>query len=78
MIASGCFDKFVRVWNLKSKKVVDWQQTSSFITAIKFTSCGERLFVGLVNGEVVIYDSTEEKLKPLKVVFCKNKRGKFS
>lgn len=31
-----------------------------------------------MNGDVVIYDSTQEKLKPLRVVVCKNKRGKFS
>ena len=45
---------------------------------MKFTSCGERLYVGLVNGDVVIYDSTQEKMVPLKVVNCKNRRGKFA
>lgn len=75
---TGCFDKFVRVWNVKTKKVLDWQQTSCYVTAARFTSCGERLYVGLVNGDVVIYDSTQEKLKLIKVVVCKNKRGKFS
>ena len=45
---------------------------------MKFTSCGERLYVGLVNGDVVIYDSTQEKLTPMKVVVCKNRRGKFA
>ena len=45
---------------------------------MKFTSCGERLYVGLVNGDVVIYDSTQEKMAPLKVVNCKNRRGKFA
>jgi hypothetical protein len=34
--------------------------------------------VGLVNGDVVIYDSTQEKMVPLKVVNCKNRRGKFA
>ena len=63
---------------MNSKKVIDWHQTSCYITAIKFTSCGERLYVGLVNGDVVIYDSTQSKLKLLKVVECKNKRGRFS
>jgi WD40 repeat protein len=24
LIATGCFDKFVRIWNIKQKKVVDW------------------------------------------------------
>jgi hypothetical protein len=65
------------VWNVK-KQVLDWQQTSCYITAIKFTACGERLYVGLVNGDVIFYDSTGDKLKPLKVVVCRNKRGKFA
>ncbi|CDW78911.1 wd repeat-containing protein [Stylonychia lemnae] len=78
LLASGCFDKFVRVWDIKNKKVKDWQQTSCYITAIKYTNCGERLYVGLVNGDVVIYDSTQEQLRPLRIVECKNKRGKFS
>lgn len=34
--------------------------------------------MGLVNGECLIYDSTQEKLKPIKSVICKNRRGKFS
>lgn len=45
---------------------------------MKFTSCGERLYVGLVNGDVVIYDSTKEKIVPIKVIVCKNRRGKFA
>lgn len=34
--------------------------------------------MGLVNGDVVIYDSTKEKLVPIRVVICKNRRGKFA
>ena len=32
--------------------------------------------MGLVNGDVVIYDSTQEKLTLLRVVVCKYKRGR--
>lgn len=45
---------------------------------MRFTAKAEKLFVGLVNGDVVIYDSTQEKLVLHKVVTCKNKMGKFS
>lgn len=55
---SGCFDKIVRVWNAKNRKVLDWQQTSHYITALSFTTNGERLCVGLVNGDVVVYDAS--------------------
>lgn len=77
-MVSGCFDKFVRVWNIKQKRVIDWQQTTHYITTLKFTPEGDKLFVGLVNGDVIIYDSTanSEKLTLIKVVVCKNKRGK--
>jgi hypothetical protein len=44
---------------------------------LQYTSCGTKLIVGLVNGEVLIYDATQEKLRPLKSLLCKNKRGKF-
>jgi WD40 repeat protein len=56
-VISGCFDKIVRVWNVKSRKVIDWQQTSHYITALNMTSNGDRLCVGLINGDIVVYDS---------------------
>ncbi len=62
-MVSGCFDKIVRVWNVKSRKVIDWQQTSHYITALSFTSNGERLCVGLVNGDIVIYDTDNGNLE---------------
>ena len=34
--------------------------------------------VGLVNGSVISYDSSQEKLKPLKIIHCKNSGGKFN
>jgi len=45
---------------------------------LKFTSGGEKLLIGLVSGDILIYDSTQEKLRPVLVVNCKNRRGKFS
>ena len=76
----------MRIWNIKSRKVVDWQQTSHYITALAFAppikSSSDsdnnsskkkkeelhRLVVGLVNGEILIYDSAQEKLRLLKQV----------
>jgi hypothetical protein len=58
---SGCFDKIVRVWNVKNRKVIDWQQTSHYITALNQTANGERLCVGLVNGDIVLYDANLNK-----------------
>ena len=25
LVITGCFDKIVRVWNVKNRKVIDWQ-----------------------------------------------------
>ena len=33
---------------------------------------------GLVNGIVIIFDSSQEKLKPVNSIHCKNSRGKFN
>ena len=57
-ITTGCFDKFLRLWSVKQKKVVDWQQTNNYITALQYTPCSTKLIVGLVNGEVLIFDAT--------------------
>jgi WD40 repeat protein len=70
--ASGCFDKLLRIWNIKQRKVVEWQQTPNYITALCFTpSTGDRLAVGLITGEILIYDLNQEKLKLLMQVNTK-------
>jgi WD40 repeat protein len=45
-VASGCFDKMVRVWNVNQRKVIDWQQTNNYITAMQINQSGEKLVVG--------------------------------
>ena len=57
-VASGCFDKMIRVWNVNQRKVIDWQQTPSYITAMQVSPNGEKLIVGLVDGICIVYDNS--------------------
>ena len=56
LVASGCFDKTIRVWNVSQRKVIDWQQTPNFITAMQINENGDRLVVGLCDGVCLVYD----------------------
>jgi WD40 repeat protein len=55
-VASGCFDKIVRIWNVNQRKVIDWQQTPNYITALQVNQQGNTIVVGLVNGICIVYD----------------------
>ena len=55
-VASGCFDKMIRIWNVNQRKVIDWQQTHSYITAMQINHNGDKLIVGLVDGICLVYD----------------------
>lgn len=46
----------IRVWNVNQRKVIDWQQTSNYITAMQINPQGDKLVVGLVDGVCLIYD----------------------
>ena len=41
-------------------------------------STGLRLVAGLMNGDVHVYDCSEDKLKHLTKIECRNKIGKYS
>ena len=55
-VVSGCFDKMIRIWNVKQRKVIDWQQTHNYITAMQINNQGNKLVIGLVDGICLIYD----------------------
>lgn len=55
-VASGCFDKMIRIWNVTQRKVIDWQQTTNYITAMQINSMGDKLIVGLLDGVCLVYD----------------------
>lgn len=54
---SGSFDKKLRIWNIPERRVVEWAQTSVFITAVGFTPSGKMAIAGLFNGECMFYQT---------------------
>ena len=59
-VVTGCFDKTIRVWNVPSRKVIDWQQTPNFITAMQTNEAGDKLVVGLADGVLLVYDCASQ------------------
>ena len=55
-VASGCFDKTIRIWNVNQRKVIAWEQTPNYVTAMQINSTGDKLVVGLVDGICLVYD----------------------
>ena len=50
---SGCFDKKVRVWNIRDGRVHEWQQAPDMVTAAKFSLDGQMIVAGLYMGQVM-------------------------
>ena len=61
-MASGCFDQVIRVWNVNQRKVIDWQQTPNYITALQSNKQGDKLVVGLVDGVCIVFDYSPQKI----------------
>lgn len=49
---SGCFDKKIRVWNIRDGRVQEWQQAPDLVTAAKFSLDGQMIVAGLYMGQV--------------------------
>ena len=77
-IASGGCEKMLRIWNITTGKVTDWQKTSHYITSLAFSGTGHRLVAGLISGEICVYDSEKEKLSFVQKIECNNRTGKFA
>ena len=80
VVATGCFDKIVRLWSLHQNKVINYNDVPHHITAISFSLDGERLVVGTIKGSIYIFESTNSftKLMLLETMNVKNRRGRFS
>jgi WD40 repeat protein len=75
LVASGCFDRVIRVWNVNQRKVIAWHDTKEFITALSYNK--PVLVAGLVSGDIVVY-SCEEFLKKQLKINCKNRTGIYA
>ena len=68
----------IRIWSTSTRRVIDFQQTPARTTALQYSKSGHRLIAGLENGEVHVYDSSEDKLRHLIRIECKNRAGRYS
>ena len=63
---------------LNINKISDWTETSDVVTAVQFSTDGERLVSGNMRGEWTVYDTSKCKLLKLSTISCKNRKGLFS
>ena len=45
IFVTGSFDKIVRLWSIQHKRVINWIDTNNVVTAIQFSTDGERLVI---------------------------------
>ncbi|CAN0300599.1 unnamed protein product, partial [Hapterophycus canaliculatus] len=70
---SGCFDKKIRVWNIRDGRVQEWQQAPDMVTAAKFSLDGQMIVAGLYMGQVLFYQT--EGMRYFTQIECRNRRG---
>ncbi|KAI7739295.1 hypothetical protein M8C21_026630, partial [Ambrosia artemisiifolia] len=59
---SGSLDKKVRIWNIPSRKVVDWSDLHDMITSVCYYPDGQGAIVGLHKGNCKLYSTADCKL----------------
>ena len=67
----GSLDKFIRVYDISKGTIVDWYQSTDFITAVTFSPDARLLVVGFSHGQCRVY-STTPTLKFRCELNCKN------
>ena len=60
ILLSASFDKILRIWDVHKKKMLNWQQTSDYITCIEFAPSGEFFVVGFFEGFFTVYTYKEK------------------
>jgi WD40 repeat protein len=60
ILLTASFDKILRIWDVHKKKMLNWQQTSDYITCIEFAPSGEFFIVGFFEGFFTVYTYKEK------------------
>ena len=77
MFATASSDKSVRLWSLKDEEVLDFFKSADIITSICFSPDGKQLIVGLVKGQIEIWNLEGNKFRYSSKMECRNRSGKF-
>ena len=67
----GSLDKFIRVYDIAKETIVDWYQSTDFITAATFSPDARLLVVGFSHGQCRVY-TTSPNLKFRCDLNCRN------
>jgi len=76
----------VRLWNVPTGNIVDWQKTADVITSLQFSPDARKLLVGVYKGQCFVFSFNSHKycsafysrLTYLSVINCRNRSGKYS
>ncbi|CAN0051625.1 unnamed protein product [Choristocarpus tenellus] len=61
IMMTGCFDKYLRLWNVQQKRVLNWTQCPDIITTTNFSPDGQLAVGGLFDGRVIFYHTQDLK-----------------
>ena len=62
IIATNSFDKYTRVWDISKRKTKNYFNTATVSTALQYSPDGQRLAVGSMKGECIIFDTSTHAL----------------
>lgn len=51
----------IRLWNIPTDTIVDWQKTSDIITSLQFSPDGRKLLVGVFKGQCFVFSCNSFK-----------------
>jgi len=87
---SGSFDMIIRLWDISSSTIIDYQNTPDIVTSMQFSPDGRKLLVGLYKGQCFIFtiDSLKyfsrnnsnsiKRMSYISVINCRNRYGSYS
>jgi WD40 repeat protein len=62
VFATGSQDKIIRLWNVQNSNIVSWVDSTKIITAVEFSTDGERLVRMIFNNLSRYEEPTKESV----------------
>jgi WD40 repeat protein len=77
LFATASADKTIKLWSIKDEEVVEYINSADIITALTFTSDGKQLIIGMMKGQIEIWNLEGTKLRFVSRMEVRNRSGKF-